>query len=86
MGPDAALKKQTLEKCVSSGEANLVVDRDVHIAAQLGITSTPTLFFNGHRNMHVHSQQELENEIRATLGQNVRLQAERDSSNIRRVQ
>lgn len=51
---------QELTGCVRNAAGVRVVDRDIALADELAVRSTPTLFINGKRSPPMHSQVELE--------------------------
>jgi protein-disulfide isomerase len=56
-----------LEACVGSSNAAQTIERDIAVAKQLNVTSTPTLFINGRRVVQVTSEQELEHLLKMEL-------------------
>lgn len=65
--PSSSLDLQKLDECASSAEISSVIERDTEVARQLNVNSTPTLFINGRRVVHVTSAADLkrllENEL-----------------------
>ena len=55
----SGINLEKLEGCASGEDAARIVERDISIAAQLNVTSTPTLFIDGRRVLQVRSADEL---------------------------
>lgn len=56
-----------LEACVVSSDAAQAIERDIAVAKQLNVTSTPTLFINGRRVLQVTSEQALKHLLETEL-------------------
>jgi protein-disulfide isomerase len=56
---DARLDQQELQNCAATGKGAAIVDRDIEIAKELAIRSTPTLFVEGRKVITPRSPEEL---------------------------
>jgi protein-disulfide isomerase len=62
-----ALNVEKLLSCATTGDGNAVVDRDLAVAEQLAVVSTPTLFINGRRALTPRSKAELQQLLEVEL-------------------
>jgi len=65
----AKIDVQELQLCIKNGTGAAIVDRDLMVAKELNVRSTPTVFVDGRRVLSVSSQEDLneliEHELRA---------------------
>jgi protein-disulfide isomerase len=54
-----SLDQQALQSCATTGKGAAIVERDIEVAKELAIRSTPTLFVGGRRAITPHSPEEL---------------------------
>lgn len=62
-----SLDQEELQSCAIKGEGAAIVDRDIKIANELAVRSTPTLFVGGRRAITPHSPEELRRLLEAEL-------------------
>jgi protein-disulfide isomerase len=67
LGKLGNLDLQEVFACATRGSGAVIVDRDVAVAQQLAVLSTPTLFINGKRALTPHSKEELEKLLREEI-------------------
>lgn len=73
--PEAGINVQRLKTCVNDGSGAAIVQRDIAVAKQLNVRSTPTIFVDGRRVLPLNSQEELNQLIERELhGSNSLLQ------------
>ena len=62
-----SLDQQELQSCTATGKGAAIIDRDIEVAKELAIRSTPTLFVGGRRAITPHSPEELRRLLEAEL-------------------
>ena len=76
-----AIDIQQLETCASGKEGSEIVERDIAVARQLNVNTTPTLFINGRRVLRVGSLEELQHLLENELANTVKPPSAQISAN-----